>query len=171
MKKNGIFLVTGMVVVAILILAVYNICKNPNFWDASATTCISMLVATGLSFYIVQRQNDYRKQKDIFIQLLESLKHIVDDEKSYKFVGMGAKEILMQKRTMSNKIAFIKKYEAKFSIAEEIAFLERLFDEYAAIIGDYIEDVNVLIGRENELKRPMLLMSQKIFEIMLNLFN
>ena len=171
MKKNWILFVTICVVAAIVLLAAYNGYKNPDFWDASATTCISMLVATGLSFYIVQRQNDYRKQKDIFIQLLESLKHIVDDEKSYKFAGMGAKEILMQKRTMSNKIAFIKKYEAKFGISEEITFLERLFDEYATIIGDYIEDVNVLIGRENELKRPMLLMSQKIFEIMLKLFN
>lgn len=171
MKKNWIRFVTVIVGAAILLLAAYNIYKNPDFWDASATTCISMLVATGLSFYIVQRQNDFRKQKDIFIQLLESLKHIVDDEKSYKFASMDAKAILMQKRSMSNKIAFIKKYEDKFGISEEIAFLERLFDEYQAIIGDYIEDVNDLIGRENELKRPMLLMSQKIFEMMLNLYN
>ena len=162
---------TILVVAAIVLLGIYNIYKNPDFWDASATTCISMLVATGLSFYIVQRQNDLRKQKDIFIKLLESLKDIVDDEKSYKFVGMSVKEILMQKRAMSNKIAFIKKYEKKFGISDDIAFLEKLFEEYAAIIGDYIEDVNVLVQRENELKRPMLLMSQKIFEIMFNLFN
>lgn len=171
MKKNWILFVTFFVVAAIVLLAAYNAYKNPDFWDASATTCISMLVATGLSFYIVQRQNDLRKQKDIFIKLLDSLKDIVDDEKSYKFVGMSVKEILMQKRAMSNKIDFIKKYEKKFGISEDIAFLEKLFEEYAAIIGDYIEDVNVLVQRENELKRPMLLMSQKIFEIMFNLFN
>lgn len=171
MKKNWILIVTIFVVAAIVLLAAYNVYKNPDFWDASATTCISMLVATGLSFYIVQKQNDLRKQKDIFIKLLESLKDIVDDERSYKFVGMDAKEILMRKRSMNNKLDFLSKYQEKFAISEDIAFLEKQFGEYDSIIGDYISDVNDLVGRESELKRPLLLMSQRIFVIMFNLYN
>lgn len=77
----------------------------------------------------------------------------------------------MRKRSMNNKLDFLSKYQEKFAISEDIAFLEKQFGEYDSIIGDYISDVNDLVGRESELKRPLLLMSQRIFVIMFNLYN
>lgn len=171
MKKPAIYIILSAIGVSVLGIAVYNVFRNDNFWDASATTCISLIIAGGLSFYVVQRQTDRRKQKEIFIKLLESLKDLTDDEKSYELAGRSAEEILMQKRAMNNKIAFIKQYSKNFSIEKDIAFLEEKYKEYVAVIDGHIHDLKTLGKLGVDLKRPLSLMSQKIFEMMFNLYS
>lgn len=170
MKKSAIYIILGVIGVAILGIAIYNMFRNDNFWDASATTCISLIIAGGLSFYVVQRQTDRRKQKEIFMKLLESLKDLTDDEKSYILAGRSADEILMQKRAMNNKITFIKKYSKDFSIEKDVAFLEEKYNEYVAVIDGHIHDLKTLEKLGADLKRPLSLISQRIFEMMFNLY-
>ena len=171
MKKSTLYVIVAAIGLAIFSIAFYNMRYNENFWDASATTCISLIIAGGLSFYVVQRQTDRRKQKEIFIQLLESLKDLTDDEKSYRLVDRSVEEILMQKRAMNNKIAFIKKYSRNFSIEDDILFLEEKYNEYVAVIDGHINDLETLAKLGADLKRPLSLMSQKIFEMMFNLYS
>lgn len=170
MKKRVPLFITVVIILLVLGIGIYNACCNDEFWDASVTTCISLIVAAVLSFYFVQRRTDQRKQKEIFIQLLESLKVLTDAERSFKLSGVSREEILMQKRTMNNKLNFIKKYSVKFSLQKEVDFLEEKYTEYDTIIGDHINDLETLSKLTNELKRPLSLMSQKLFEIMLNLY-
>lgn len=170
MKTRTLVIIMVFPMLFILGLSIYNGICNDKFWEASATTCFSLFVAAILSFFLAQRQTDRRKQKEIFIQLLESLKNIVDDERSYKLKNSSKEEILMRKRDMSNKIQFVKKYSETFSIKKEIDFIEEKFTEYDSVIGDHIEDLETLGKLDNELGRPLSLMSQKIFEVMLNLF-
>lgn len=171
MKKTGFKIVLGLVVVATLLLAYHNYKNNAEFLVSSATTCISILTAAILSFYFVQRQTDIRKQKEIFIELLESLKSTVDDSRSYNFSEVSREQILMRKRDLNNKISFVKEYSKKFSIDKDMTSLESLFKEYETIIGDHIDDLDTLRKLENELHRPLTLISQNIFKIMLNLYN
>ena len=77
----------------------------------------------------------------------------------------------MNKRAMNSKIGFIAQFGEKFNISKEIAFIEEKFKEYDSIIGDHIDDCNTLGKLHNELRRPLSLISQKIFEIMMNLYN
>lgn len=171
MKKVWYKIVLGIIVVAIVVLAIYNIKNNSEFWASSATTCISLLTAAILSFYFVQRQTDVRKQKEIIIELLESLKDIVDDNQSYNFSGVSKEQVLMRKRDLNNKISFVKEYSKKFSFDKDMAHIENLFTEYETIIGDHIDDLETLRKLENELRRPLILISQDIFKIMLALYN
>lgn len=171
MKKTTLYVIVGVIGLSVLLVALYNIKHNENFWDTSATTCISLIIAGGLSFYVVQRQTDRRKQKDIFMQLLGSLKDLTDDEKSYRLVDRSTEEILMQKRAMNNKIAFIKKYSQNFSIERDVLFLEEKHNEYVAVIDGHINDLETLGKLGADLKRPLSLMSQKIFEMMFNLYS
>jgi len=171
MKKSTLILILTIICIAILGITIYNAISNDEFFNAPITTCISLFIASGLSFYVVQRQTDRRKQKEIFVQLLESMKELVDDEKSYHLAGRSKEEILMQKRAMNNKIDFVKKYSDHFSIKTEISFLEDKFNEYVAVIDGHINDLETLGKLGAELKRPLSLMSQKIFEMMFNLYS
>ena len=105
------------------------------------------------------------------MKLLESLKDLTDDEKSYRLVDRSVEEILMQKRAMNNKIAFIKKYSENFSIEKDVSFLEEKYNEYVAVIDGHINDLETLGKLGADLKRPLSLMSQRIFEMMLNLYS
>ena len=170
MNKKLAKITAGVLIVAVLIVAVYNMVCNDKFFEASFTSCISLIVAIGLTFYFVQVQTDRRKQKEIFIQLIESFKCIVDDEKSSEFEKLSDEEILMLKRNMSNKLEIIKKLEERFSIEEQVAFLAEKYEEYAAIIGNHIQDRDTLNKLHKELRRPLSLMSEKMFEMMLDLY-
>lgn len=172
MKKTPLYVMVSILILADIVVIGYNVVLNKNFLDASITTCLSLFVAIGFSFFIAQRNTDLRKQKEIFIQLLESLKDSIDNDKCYKLDGVSKEEILMRKRDINNKIDFITKYSEKFSVKEEIAFLHEKYNEYDTIIGDHINgDEETLKKLHNELRRPLSLMSQKIFEIMINLYN
>lgn len=171
MKKWALRIVIIAIVLFVLGVAIYNVKNNQAFWNTSVTTCLSLIIAAALSFYMVQRGNDLRKQKEIFIDLMESLKTLVDDEKSFNVCGVSQEEILMKKRAMNNKIAFVKSYGKRFAIEKDVLFLEEKFSEYESVIDNHINDLPTLTKLSNELRRPLSLMSQRIFEIMLNLYN
>lgn len=171
MKKKWMSLVLILPILSVIGIGIYNIYNNQKFWETSATTCISLLFAAILSFYFVQRQTDFRSQKGIFIKLLESLQTIVNDEKSYNFSEVSKEQILMRKREMNNKIKLINDLSRKFSIEEEARFLSSKFSEYDSVIGNHINDLDMLKKMSLDLKRPLDLISQKIFEIMIELYS
>ena len=171
MKKAPLIITLIAIVLAILGIAIYNIANNDMFWDTSATTCISLFIAGGLSFYVVQRQTDRRKQKEIFAQLLDSIQDLVDDEKSFRLVDRSKDEILMQTRAIKNKVVFAKEYSDQFLIGEEMKFLEDKINEYQNIIDGHINDLITLRKLGADLKRPLSLMSQKIYEIKLKMYS
>lgn len=171
MKNILIRFVCSLMIIGIIVLAFHNYKNNAAFWNTSFSSCASLALATGLSFYLVQRQTDLRKQKEIFIKLLESLKNLLDDEESCHFHGVTEKKVLMRKRDISNKIEFITHFSRKFSIQDEICFLEEKYNEYAEIIGNHIDDLTILEKISDDLSRPLTLMSQKVYEIMINLYN
>lgn len=168
-KNIGRIVVGG--IVAIFILMVYNVCTNcDKFFEVNVINCINTIVVIGVSFFIVQRQTDKRKQKDIFISLLEALKNLVDDEKSYNFIGVEKENMLMRMREITLKVEVIERYSEHFKIEEESRFLSEKLEEYVDIIDNHSTDMNLLCQLHKELKRPLNLMSGKIFDIMLNLY-
>ena len=170
-RKQKSFWVVLAVCLLICIIGLYNVGHNDKFFEMSFSTTVSLVLAIGVSFYIVQKQTDRRIQKQLFIDLLKSLQVLVDDEKSYIFSDNNSKEILMRKREISNKLSFIKKYNNKFNFDTSTEFLEEKFNEYDEIIGNHIQDLDTLNKIHNDIKRPLSLMSQKLFEMMIELYN
>ena len=158
-------------IVAIFILMGYNVYTNCNkFFEVNVIHCVNTIVVIGVSFFIVQRQTDKRKQKDIFISLLEALKNLVDDERSYNFNGVEKENMLMRMREITLKVEVIGRYSKLFKIEDESRFLSEKLDEYVNIIDNHSTDMKLLCQLHKELKRPLNLMSGKIFDIMLNLY-
>ena len=170
MKKfiNGIVVVSIIIVIAIIICNLHY--NREEFLKTNIINCINTIIVIGISFFIVQRQNDYRKQKEIFITLLEKIKNLIEDENSYNFTNMESREILMRMRDISLKVDLISTYSKRFNIMKDVKFLEEKFEEYKSVIDNHITQIDLLRQLQSELQRPLNLMSQKIFEIMLNLY-
>ena len=64
MKKWHLAIIAVVLASVILVLGIVNIaCCNEEFWSVSAFDCLSLLIVVGVSFFIVERQTDKRKQK------------------------------------------------------------------------------------------------------------
>ena len=172
MKKWHLAIIAVVLASVILVLGIVNIaCCNEEFWSVSAFDCLSLLIVVGVSFFIVERQTDKRKQKELFISLLEALKVLTEDKKSYDLSNSSCEEVLMRMREIRLKLQLIKEYSKKFGIETDYEFLNEKFEEYQTVIDNHPSDIELLSKLHNELYRPLNLMSQRIFEIMIALYN
>lgn len=172
MKKWHLAIIATVLALLIIALGIVNIaCCNDEFWSASAFDCLSLLIVVGVSFFIVERQTDKRKQKELFISLLEALKALTEEKKSYDFSDSSQEEVLMRMREIRLKLQLIKEYSKKFGIQKDYEFLNEKFEEYQTVIDNHPSDMVLLSKLHKELYRPLNLMSQRIFEIMIALYN
>ena len=64
MKKSG-WLTRGLVIIfsiVFIFLLVYNLLRNENFFEASATTLITIFSAVAISYFLVQKKTDIRRK-------------------------------------------------------------------------------------------------------------
>lgn len=123
-----------------------------------------------ISYYLVQRQTDFRKQKEILLDLIEKLCLQVSDKRTYDFSTVSKEEISMWNRDISNKIELLKKFQSTFSYEKELTFISEKFEEYEHFVGDHFDDREYLCKSRNELQRPMRLIDSKLVELAMNLF-
>ena len=171
MKKWHLMIIAGVLALAIIILGLANVKCNDKFWSVTAFDCLSLLIVVGVSFFIVERQTDKRKQKELFISLLEALKVLVEDKASYNFEKISREEVLMRMREIRLKLGLIQKYSKKFRIEGDYDFLNEKFKEYETVIDNHPTDMKLLAQLHKELYRPLNLMSQRIFEIMIAMYD
>ena len=172
MKKRKVIRVILPIVFATLLIAfaVFNYCNNEKFFDASLVNIITIGTALFVSFFLVQRKTDERKQKDILLDLFRKLQSVTESEKVYKFDGQSKEIITMRNRDINNKISILEKVDQKFIKKEDIDFIRKKFDEYSGFIGDHIEDIPYLSKSEKELRRPLELINNCITEMMIGMF-
>lgn len=151
-------------------LILYNIKTNPSFWETSVSSCITIIIALVFSYWLVQRKNDLRKQKEILASLLFDLRTQFEKEDMYDLSQMSPSSINMRNRDISNKIGILDSVKEEFSIAADVDFIYEKFDEYKELIGNHINDSGYLQNSSFELKRPIMLISTKLFEIAFGLY-
>ena len=162
----------AIVGVALVIgLLVYNIIKNEQFFEASFSTCLSLLAVIGISFFLSQRLTDKRKQRDIMLKVVESLEILVADSRLYKItMETTEEEILMRNRAISNRISILAQCPNRVGIDEQVRFIQEKFKEYEDFVGNHIKDRTYLTQSEKELRRPIELIDHKTYELMLKLY-
>lgn len=166
----GKWILIVLLAIAFGVFIIYNIINNDEFWNASAVNIITILIAIVISYFFVQRKSDLRKQKDILLNLINGLQLQISSEKAYNFTGQTGEEILMRKRDISNKIHILSEIQDAFSLQDEVKFVCDKFDEYEKLISDHISDLEYLAKSQNELRRPLDLINNKLVSISINLF-
>ncbi len=159
-----------IILIGIIGLIYYNIKTNASFWSASASTCITIIIALVFSYWLVQRKNDLRKQKEILASLLFDLRAQFEKEDMYDLSQMSPSSINMRNRDISNKIGILNRVKKEFNIEADVDFIFEKFDEYKELIGNHINDPGYLQNSSLELKRPIMLISTKLFDIAFELY-
>lgn len=166
----GKWILSVLLAIAFVVFVIYNIINNDEFWNASAVNIITILIAIVISYFFVQRKSDLRKQKDILLNLINGLQLQISSEKAYNFTNQTGEEILMRKRDISNKIHILSEIQDAFSLHDEVKFVCDKFDEYEKLISDHISDLEYLVKSQNELRRPLDLINNKLVSISINLY-
>ena len=169
-KFRVFVLLVLVIIVGLGGLILYNIKTNPSFWETSVSSCITIIIALVFSYWLVQRKNDLRKQKEILASLLFDLRTQFEKEDMYDLSQMSPNSINMRNRDISNKIGILDSVKEEFSIAADVDFIYEKFDEYKELIGNHINDPGSLQNSSFELKRPIMLISTKLFEIAFGLY-
>lgn len=166
--KRFLFLICFL---AFAILVVYNIAsQKASFFTASVVDCATILIAVAISYYLVQKQNNYQRQKDIISDMILKMQGSFEQRDLYDFSEQDKNTIMMRNRGLNNRIHILEGIAEEFNISAEVTFIRQRFDEYNNFIGNHIEDINYLRQSQNELRRPVELISQKLLAIALHLY-
>lgn len=150
---------------------VWNYVKNSCFWNAQVIDIISpIFIAFYFSYYLIERKNDERRQKEILEEILWRLKDFIEQEEMYNLSQQEPATILMRSRQVSNQITILNNWKKHFNVEKEVDFICEKFEEYNSIIGNHIDDLNYLEKSSKELERPIKLISDKILELTMNLY-
>lgn len=63
-KKNMVIIV--VFTAGIIVLGIYNIITNPDFFKGNIISCITLLIAIFISYLLVQRNADERNRKEAY---------------------------------------------------------------------------------------------------------
>ena len=154
----------------IFVWVFYNIKNNTNFWQASAANVITIVIAVLISFYLVQKKTDRRKQKDILLDLILKLRLQLESEETFDFSGQEQAEITMRNRDIGNKIQILKRTADLFGTQDDVKFIEEHFEEYRQLIDDHFPDLEYLSKSKTELKRPLELICNQLIEMAIGLY-
>lgn len=141
---------------------------TPDGQDVVKTVVLDEAASTSISQIIKTQKYDI---EDASFPV--DLVFIVDGQSyhMYKLGDKSTQDINMRNRDITNMIDVLDGVKSRFRIETEVAFITEKFDEYKELIGKHIDDREYLEKSQDELKRPVLLMSNKLFEIALSLYN
>lgn len=171
MKK----VINGILVVATLgsfVLIVYNIYVDyQSFLKVSIGQMMTIAVAFYFAFYLTQRNNDIRIQKEVYRKILQSVQEIAMDRDNYVIDGnTDTKMLTMTKRTLNNYMGILKKYSERMGVQERIDRIARYVDEYVFVLGNHLDDIEYLSKSEAELRRPLEIINIEIIDVVMELY-
>lgn len=168
--RTGIYIVMGFSAAGIIVLCVYNVSTNKQFWQFNIFNGITMLWTVGFSFIVTQSFSRYQRKADILIKMLQELLDSIIEYKTCQFSQNAKREdILMQNRQIKQRIGLISQYAQNFGIKHELEFIDTMFEEYEGIVSEHITDPSYLAQSYTVLARPIKLMHERIYQAMLKI--
>lgn len=170
--KKAINRILMLISLGILALIVYNICVDyKKFLNISIGQVMTVAVAVYFAFYLTQRNNDVRVQKEVYRKILEAVQEIVADKDNYVInENTDIKMLTMTKRSLNNYMGMLNRYSEKMGVQERIDKIASYVDEYANFLGNHLDDKEYLSKSEAELRRPLEIINIETIEIMMELY-
>lgn len=169
MKKIRLVVII-LLAIALVWWSVYNVKNNSNFLTASLANIVTIGLAVFVSYFLTQRGNNKRRQKDIVYGLLQDLYQQVSSDEAYKLSGQSKEKINMRNRDMNNKISILEGLKSDLISPKDLSLIRKSFNEYRDFIGDHIENIAYLSQSEKELKRPLDVIESKLLALELALY-
>ena len=167
-QVEGIILVIFSVIIAAI--TVVNIWGNPNFWDVTIFNVLTLLVALGVSYLLVQMKTRTRKLKDSLEKIVAKIEaEFIKISQSPISANTDMNHFLMQNRRINNKIKILDSHSEEFDYVKECLRLKTHFSEYEELLGDHFEDKEYLGKSGKEINNKMGLMDDILDELRLKL--
>lgn len=172
-NKSGLW-VSIVSTICIIILALFNIFSDLSntFFEISISTCLTALIAIWLSFTYTQKRIDTRSQKETLVHLLNSIRATIEVQEAYRILeNTTDTELTMRNRNLNNYVDILARYADRFNVKDEVGFVKEHIKEYTDMVGEHLSDKEYLSKSERELRRPLDLVSSKIYDIMMKLYD
>lgn len=158
-------------IIAFIILIVYNFKNNTNFFEASITDIITLIIAILLSYFFTEKNSNTRKKKEVIEIIIEKLQlklesnvmRNIKNEEDIKIVNIN-------KRSIDNNLNLLKDNAKNLNIDKDIDYIAEQFDNYISIIDNHISDVEYLKNSKIDLERYLTAMSDKLNKVRIDLY-
>ena len=157
----------------ICVLGVYNFCKyRSGFFKMSIVDCLTLGIAVIVASIFVRKENNVLRKKEIYFSLLSSLQDIISSDSLYIIKEDTTKEKLtMTIRKIRNQASRVNLYGNQFGLKKENEIISKEIKEYIDFVSDHITDIEYLSKSQNQLKRPLDIINDKLFEMMMKLYS
>ncbi len=174
MNEKRKWIIRGSVIVLvgfILAFCVVNAVNNTKFWEFNVFNGFTMLWSIGVSFLLTRFFSRQQRHADIIVKIIQELITNIDESKTCNIsTAEGTNQlILMQNRQMRQQINLLNQYAKKFGFEKDLQLIAKEFDEYEQFISDHISDLEYLSKSRNELSRPIKLMREQLYSIIMKL--
>lgn len=147
------------------ILIVYNICSQKGeFFKIPIYQVLSLMVAVGVAYYLVQKKNDTRKQKEIIEKSISKIQvlliELIDEKNRECAIALNLN------RQINNKINVLMEYNIEQN--EEISYIKEQFSDIRSYIGDNITALDTLDWKHIKVKVNNI--ESKCDKIVMNLY-
>ena len=175
MKKRVLYFVLFLLITLTIFTMVWNIINNDDFWDASVSQILTLLVAIGLAFWATNFKTDERISKEHVEKVLAKLQQLVTNEKFYRIPPHGDPEEIRvflntNNRRINNCLTVLNKYGKRFSFSKEIEYIDKEFKDYRTRVGNHITDLDYLSKTEKEFKKTSENIDSKCDQIIVSLY-
>ena len=107
MKRKYIIAVATILLLSSPLLY-FNIRNNENFFIISVGSLLTLYITIFVSYFLVQKMTNGRKQKEIYIKLLSDMQKLVTDKSAYTISPTDdSARLTTIKRSMSNYIGLL----------------------------------------------------------------
>ncbi|WMJ88879.1 hypothetical protein [Anaerocolumna sp. MB42-C2] len=149
-KKSNIF-IPGIILVASIVLIIYNVLKNDDFLQSSLVQILSLLTVILVSYFLVQLRNDKSKKNEKINYLLSKIQNIILNEDFIKYQSKeDNQKTLIMIRTVGNKITLLKECENTDENQELISLVDDTFNKLKEFYGDHGHDATYMDNSKKE---------------------
>ncbi len=158
-------------VIAFILLIVYNLKNNINFFDASVTDIITLIIAILLSYFFTEKNSNNRKKKEVIEIIIEKIQSKLESNVMRNINNEeDIKKVNINKRSIDNNLNLLKDNARNLNIDKDIDYIIEQFGNYISIIDNHINDIEYLKNSKIDLERYLTLMSDKLNKIRIDLY-
>ncbi len=169
-KRIGKNIAIGFFILVVVIVIIFNIKNNTEFWSYSFTNVVSTVIAVVVAYCFVQEKNNERKMKEKADQLIEKVEEMVLAEDFYNISADADIQILMLNiRRLKNKMKLLEQCAEKLNFVSDIEYISKQVENYDEMVGEHISDLGQLSDASKKMQKIAHNIEQRCETIKINL--
>ena len=151
-KTGWIILATLAVVVTIVIINIY-IIRNDAFWNTSVTSCAELLITILVGYLFIEKKQDERIKKDLFVMSVDKMISKLDNELFYKISNnIDVENVLSDTKELKALCQVLQNNMNNGNMKTSLLDVEKELYEYGLFIENHKTDISYLRKSKSDLQ-------------------